>query len=441
VNGRRFSLRDFFDAYLLGIEPRVVGLVLVVGVACGLVGASYLLALHLLQHVLWPTQWSGAIGFAILGGVGVAVTLIVKFVGTPGDVELMVDNIHVSGTATAVRMLRSLIPASLLCIASGGGMGPEAPLVQTTGTLASWTASRARLTVRDARVLTIAGMAAGFTVLFGAPLGSSVFALELLHRRGLQYYEALLPAVLGSLAGYGVYVAATGAGLEPIWHLPSPSALHVGDLGWAIVAGVGGALIAIAFTYTTSAMRWGARRIPAVARPVCGGLLLAALGLASTYSLTFGEAQINDVLGRHGETVAFFALAALAKLAGTSVTLSAEWRGGFIIPLFFMGACLARAFHGLVPGTDEAILVAACMAAANTGVTKTPLGSTLVVSEMAGFRLLPTTLLAVLVSFLLTSGVGLIHTQRERDVVGQDEPDRDETARDELGPGEPGYES
>jgi H+/Cl- antiporter ClcA len=307
-------------------------------------------------------------------------------------------------------------------------MGPEAPLVQTTGTLASWTATRAKLQVRDTRVLTIAGMAAGFTVLFGAPLGAAVFALELLHRRGLQYYEALLPAVLGSLAGYGVYVGATGAGLEPVWHLPSPAGLHVGDLGWAAVAGVGGALVAIAFTYTTAALRWGARKLPAMARPVCGGLLLAALGLMSTYSLTFGEAQITEILDKHGGTVAFFALAALAKFAGTSVTLSAEWRGGFIIPLFFMGACLARAFHGLVPGAEEAVMIAAFMAAANTGVTKTPLGSTLVVTEMAGIQLLPTTLIAVIVSFCLTSEVGLIHSQRERDVVGDNDDSEGRTS-------------
>jgi chloride channel protein, CIC family len=423
VRRRRFEWCNAFDEYLFGMELRVVGLVLVVGVVCGLVGALYLLALHLLQHVLWPTQWEGAVGFAILGGVGLVVALIVRFAGTSGDVELMVDNIHVSGTATGVRMLRSLIPTSLLCIAAGGGMGPEAPLVQTTGTLASWTATRAKLPVRDTRVLTIAGMAAGFTVLFGAPLGAAVFALELLHRRGLQYYEALLPAVLGSLAGYGVYVAATGAGLEPVWHLPSPASLHVGDLGWAAVAGVGGALVAIAFTYFTAALRWGARRLPAMARPVVGGLLLATLGLMSAYSLTFGEAQITEILDKRGGTVAFFALAALAKFAGTSVTLSSEWRGGFIIPLFFMGACLARAFHGLVPGAEEAVMIAAFMAAANTGVTKTPLGSTLVVTEMAGFQLLPTTLIAVLVSFVLTSEVGLIHSQRERDVVGQDDGD------------------
>ncbi len=272
-------------------------------------------------------------------------------------------------------------------------------------------------------MLTITGMAAGFTVLFGAPLGAAVFALELLHRRGLQYYEALLPAVLGSLSGYAVYVAATDAGLAPVWHLPSPASLRLGDLGWAVVAGIGGAVVAVAFTYFSTALRWCARRLRPVLRPFVGGILLAALGLASSYSLTFGEGQINEILHKHGATVAFFALAALAKLAGTSVTLSAEWRGGFIIPLFFMGACLARAFHGLVPDTNEAVLIAAFMAASNTGVTKTPLGSTLVVSEMAGFQLLPTTLIAAVVAFVLTGEVGLIHTQRERDVVGEMEPE------------------
>jgi H+/Cl- antiporter ClcA len=417
---RRDRMLGFVDGIFLGMEPRVVGLVVVVGLASGIVGALYLLVLHILQNVLWPTEWSGVVGFAILGGVGLFAGLVTRFAGTPGDVELMVDNIHVSGSASGVRMLRSLIPISWLCISSGGGMGPEAPLVQTTGTLASWTAKQARLVVRESRILTIAGMAAGFTVLFGAPLGSAIFALEMLHRRGLQYYEALLPAVLGSLAGYAVYAVATGADLEPVWHLPSPVAIRPVDLLWALAAGIGGALVAVVFTYLCTVLRAGARRIKAELRPVLGGLLLAALGLASAYSLTFGEAQINEILSHHGGTVAFFALAAGAKLLGTSVTLSSEWRGGFIIPLFFMGACLGRAFHVLAPGTNEAVMVAGLMAAANAGVTKTPLGSTLVVSEMAGFRLLPTTLLATVTAFVLTSEVGLIHTQRERDVVGED---------------------
>ena len=76
-----------------------------------------------------------------------------------------------------------------------------------------------------------------------------------------------------------------------------------------------------------------------------------------------------------------------------------------------MGAGLGRALHVLVPGTNEVVIIAAFMAAANTGVTKTPLGSALVVSEMSGLRMLPTTLIATIVAFALTGHVGLIHTQ------------------------------
>ena len=430
----KLRLPGRFDPELFGVEPRVVGLVVVVGVACGAIGGLYLLALHLLQHVLWPTEWSGAVGFAILGGVGLAVGLLVKFVGPSGDVELMVDNIHVSGTATGVRMLRSLIPTSLLCVASGGAMGPEAPLVQTTGSLASWTATRAGLRVRESRVLTVTGMAAGFTVLFGAPLGAAVFALELLHRRGLQYYEALLPAVIGSLAGYGVYVAASTAGLEPVWHLPSPGALQLADLGWAVVAGIGGALIAIGFTYSTAALRWGARRVPAVLRPATGGLVLAAFGprVGVLTDVRRGADQRDPRQARRDGRVLRPRRAREVRghLGDALVRVARRLHH----PALLHGrVSRPRALHGIVPDVNEAVMIAAFMAAANTGVTKTPLGSTLVVTEMAGFQLLPTTLIAVVVAFTLTGEVGLIHSQHERDPVGQDEHERDEEGSGETG--------
>ena len=68
--------------------------------------------------------------------------------------------------------------------------------MQTTGSIGSWLGLRFRLDEGELRLLTISGMAAGFTVLLGVPLGSAVFALEILHRRGLEYYEALVPAMV-----------------------------------------------------------------------------------------------------------------------------------------------------------------------------------------------------------------------------------------------------
>ena len=109
-----------------------------------------------------------------------------KLLGDPGDTELLVDNIHVHGGAPeeGMRQLRSLIPISLVNIAVGSGIGPEAPLSQTNGTIGRGCRKRWGLTENETRILTITGMAAGFTVLFAAPLGASVFALELLHRKG-----------------------------------------------------------------------------------------------------------------------------------------------------------------------------------------------------------------------------------------------------------------
>jgi H+/Cl- antiporter ClcA len=256
-------------------------------------------------------------------------------------------------------------------------------------------------------------MAAGFTVLLGVPLGSAVFALEILHRRGLEYYEALLPALVGALSGYGVYVAITGLGLDPALHLPAPASIELGDLALAVGLGVAGAVVAATFTYGTQVLRSLWRRVPAAARPIVGGFALGGLAFASPYALTFGEEQISH-LSTADLTVAALVGAGLVKLLASAMIVTAGWRGGFIIPLFFVGAAFGMALADAFE-LDRGITMTALMVAVNVGVTKTPLGSTLIVAGMAGFTALPTMLIAALVSLLLTSRVGFIDTQRTRD--------------------------
>jgi H+/Cl- antiporter ClcA len=180
----------------------------------------------------------------------------------------------------------------------------------------------------------------------------------------------------------------------------------------ALAAGVLGALIAIAFTYAVHLERRVFRRVPAGVRPAIGGLVLGLLGLVSAYALTFGEGQIDGIsIAKIGTGTLL--LAALCKFVASTTMVSTGWRGGFIIPLFFIGVTLGSVVSD-VTGTDRVVTMLALMAACNVGVTKTPLGSALVVSGMAGVRVLPTTLLASVVAFVLTDRVGLIETQRER---------------------------
>ncbi|HVV36696.1 MAG TPA: chloride channel protein [Acidimicrobiales bacterium] len=396
----------------LGARNRLWHLVVIVGVVSGLMGAAFIAVLKLVTKVLGPDHWSTGTHLAILAVVGLAIGVITKVLGNPGDVELLVDNIHVSGGRAEIRELRSLIPVSLLGIGAGSAIGPEAPLVQSTGSVASWMALRWNLDTVDVRVLTITGMAAGFALLFGAPLGSAIFALEILHRRGLEYYEALLPAGIGALAGYAVYIGVNRVGLQHVWTFASPHDLRAVDLLVGLGAGVGGALIATVFTYVSHFERKAFRLIPAGVRPIVGGLVLGGLAFASPYALTFGEGQIQHIASVK-LAVATLVLAIVAKLLASSTMVSTGWRGGFIIPLFFMGAALGK-IAGHISGVDTVVAMTALMAATNVGVTKTPFGSTLVVAEMAGMQLLPSTLLASMVALFLTSRVSMIETQRER---------------------------
>ncbi|CAN5545587.1 chloride channel protein [soil metagenome] len=392
---------------------RLLSIVVVTGVLGGLVGAAYLGLLELAERGLGPSHWALLPHLAVLVGVGALVALLTRWLGRSSDVELLVDDIHVLGGTEDLRSLRSLIPVSLLCVGAGGALGPEAPLVTTTGSLGSWIGGRAGLDRDDLRVVSIAGMAAGFTVLFGAPLGSALFALEILHRRGLEYYEALLPAVIGSLCGYVVYAGTTGLGLEPLFRFPSAIVVRLPDLGWGVLAGVAGAMVAVAFTYLCLGLRRAIAVVPTSARPVLGGLALGGLAFATPYALTNGEVQIEHLTTAR-VAAGTLLLAAAVKLLASAVTVVSGWKGGFIIPLFFIGFCLAQAASPHLPGSNRWVLAAGFMVACNVGVTKTPIGSTLVVTEMAGMALLPSTLIAAVVSLVLTSSVGLIDSQRRR---------------------------
>lgn len=401
-------LNSFF-----GVRLRLVAAIVAIGLAGGAVGAAYLVTLESVHHLIGPDAWSPIVRVFVLAAVGAVVAVLIRALGRPADVELLVDNIHVPDARHGdVARLRSLVPVSLMCIGAGGTLGPEAPIVTTNGTLAHRYATRVGLEPGDVRIVTITGMAAGFAVLFGAPLGAALFALELPHRRGIGYHEAAIPASIGAVIGFACSTAMGSIGLDPIWELPLLGEFSWIDLPWSVVAGGLGAVIGLVFTGTTLVLSAAARTLPHGVRPAAGGVTLGVLALYSSYALTNGELQIEALTGAVGAST--LAIAACAKLAGAATCVATGWRGGFIIPMFFVGFCVGRLVAEHLPGVHQWPFVLGVMIAANVAVTKTPLGSTTVVAEMSGSVLLPGLLVASLVSLVLTAPMGVIESQRER---------------------------
>lgn len=394
----------------LGRRTRLIAAVLAAALVGGAFGAAFVAVLHQIDTLVATMSRDGATRVAILVVAGVVVGLVTQFLGPSGSVDALVDNIHVHGGHHAMRPLRSLIPASLVCIGAGGTLGPEAPLVETDGTLATWVAMRLGLERGDRRIVTIAGMAAALAVLFGAPLGAAVFALELPHRRGMEYSEAILPACAGAIVGWGTDAVLRSHGWAPVWTFDEIGHIGAIAIGWGALAGVIGAVIGVAFTYGVRLTKSMADVLPPATRPALGGLALGLLSLVTIYALSNGEFQFDRLAGLASGTVL---VAAAGKFLGALVASATGWKGGFIIPLFFIGGAV-----GLVAsrwlGVDTALFAPACMVATNAAVTRTPLGSALTVAEMAGLPTLPPLVTASLVSTVLTDGVRHFASQGTR---------------------------
>ena len=289
-------------------------------------------------------------------------------------------------------------------------------MVHLTGSVGTGLHRWLKLPERMVRPLTFAGMSVGFATLFGAPIGSAVFALEIPHKRGMEYYESLIPAMIGSLVGYGVFALLTHHGLGPVWAFPGYQLIHWLDLIRATAVGLAAGLVAIAFIGLIRAAKRGfaALHLPMVLKCALGGLILGLLAWRVPQSRFFGESVVDEIAHGSSLTVGVLLALALTKMIAVSVTLGSGWRGGIIIPCFLVGACLGRAFSLLVPGLDPTLAMVCAMAAVNIAVMKVPLGTVLVLVTMTGINAIAPIALAGMAAFLVSGGANVVDTKRGR---------------------------
>lgn len=400
----------------------------VIGSVGGLVATVYYLVLEGLMHGVWQTipellepyfpDWLPASNYVwmatTIGGFGVG--LILYFMGLPGEMAQVVDKIHHPGRIE-VRKTPAMVIASLVAIAAGGSAGPEAPLVQVNGSFGSWLGDKLKLKTASMRVLTFCGMSAALGAFFGAPIGAALFALEIPHRKGLEYYEAIAPAVIAAIFSFAMFRINTGMTIGGVYHFAAVPALSPRTLLEGLVLGVVGAAVAILFIYVFRAV--GQLLAPLehyrILLATLGGLLIGLIAFAFPQTLFFGEEQIHTVIEVGTSLgVAMLLLIAVAKMFAISVTLHSGFLGGFIFPLFFIGANVGLAISLALPQIHPTVAMVCLMAAVNVAVTKTPVSTSIILSVLSGTAMLPVIVIASFISFVLTSQISLIKTQRSR---------------------------
>ncbi|TGK05770.1 chloride channel protein [Leptospira selangorensis] len=388
-------------------------LYVLLGLFAGVFSAVFWKILEYLTKLLAGFQGHYIILIMTLSGLGIG--LLIYFLGEPGEISLVIDNIRFRGGKLDPKNNPSMSLSSLLSISSGGSAGPEAPLVQITGSFGSWFAEKIGLEGEELRSMTIAGMAAGFTSLFGSPLGGALFALEILqHRHVVEYYEALLPAFLSSCSAYFVFLFMTDMGIGPTWEFPQYIPGGIEDFQYAIGFGMAGAIVGWIFygIFRITKFSFSKITLPIFVKTTIGGLLLGCIAYYEPLTRYFGHDQLNEIVVTKGNWI-FFGTLALLKILAINITVSSGWRGGIIIPLFFVGAVAGRFFMDFFPSENESFLLICLMASVNASVTKTPISTTILLTGLTGVSNFTPVLFASLSGYFLSPKAPFISSQAD----------------------------
>ncbi|MDO4316487.1 MAG: chloride channel protein, partial [Oscillospiraceae bacterium] len=251
-----------------------------------------------------------------------------------------------------------------------------------------------------------AGMAAFFSALFGTPLTAAIFSIVVISI-GVVYHAAMFPCLTAALTAYAVSVA---LGVDPTRFTVEMPELSVGMmLRMAVLA----ALCALVSVLFCGMMHFFEHLM---ARRLANPWLRAAVGGLAVIALTWlcGTTDYNgagmEVVAAAVEQGTARPAAFLLKMLFTAVTLAAGFKGGEVVPSFFVGAafgCVAGPLLGIPPGAAAAVGLVAVFC----GATNCPMASTLLSIELFGDGGLLYFALACVVSYMLSGYSGLYSSQ------------------------------
>ena len=172
---------------------------LVLGSAVGVVVAFAGAGFHHLTEYARAIRLANGWLLFLLPLTGLLIVAQYQFAGMYGDRGTNAVLLAVrENEAIPLRIFPLISVSTALTHLTGGSSGREGAALQLGSSIASFLGRKLRLPDKEARVLAMCGMAAGFSAVFGTPLASAVFALEVVSV-GAMHYAALAPCMAAAL--------------------------------------------------------------------------------------------------------------------------------------------------------------------------------------------------------------------------------------------------
>ncbi len=323
------------------------------------------------------------------------------------------------GTNTVINSIRSsekipILMAPLILIGTtlthlcGGSSGREGAALQIGGSIGSYIGGLLRLDEKDVHVMTMCGMSALFSAVFGTPLTAAIFSMEVISV-GIIYYNAFFPCLVAAIISLSVAsffgVPQTAFAIPA---MPEADALLI--IKVIIMAALCAVLSVVFIVCMHKFSRFFSKIISSTyLKAFIGGLIVVLL------TLIFGTNDYNgvgmDIVRRAVEEGQAAPFAFFFKLVLTVVTLSSGFKGGEIVPTFFIGSTFG-AFIAPFIGLDASFAAAIGLISTFCGVVNCPITSVILSVELFGSEGILFFALAAAVSYIMSGYYGLYSSQK-----------------------------
>ena len=372
------------------------------GLICGLVGTLFHLSVERVTEL--RADQPGLL--FLLPAAGLLITALYKATKCEGVGTNNVIRAVQSGEPVSILLVPAIFLGTVLTHLCGGSAGREGAALQMGGSIGWNVGTLLHLKDHDRRTATISGMAAFFSALFGTPLTAALFAM-MVEDVGLTFTSAFVPAFTSALIAYGCSLA---FGIAPTHFAITAPELTVWTAFLVILLGVACAAVSRLFCYTLHFME---HKVPQLLpnpwlRVFVGGVAVIA------FSYLFGVGRYNGAgMGvitaavEQGEALPWDFL---CKIFLTALTLSCGFKGGEVVPSFFVGATFGCVFGPLL-GLPAGFAAAVGLVSIFCGATNVLIPSILLGFELfsgAGLELIA---LGCGICFMLSGHHGLYSSQ------------------------------
>lgn len=325
----------------------------------------------------------------------------------PGT-NLVLSAIH-SDDHLPLRMAPLIFISTILTHLVGGSAGREGAALQLGGSIGNAMSRFLKSEQKEDRnIMIMCGMSAAFSALFGTPIAAAVFSMEVVSV-GIMHYAALLPCAISALIARVIakYFFGISAPAYDILKTPAFGLLSAMEISLlAILCGLISILFCIVLRQVGRLYQTYLKN--PYLRAFVGGSIVLALTIFvgnQTYNGT-GTAMIQKCIDGEISSAAF-----AIKIIFTALTLGCGYKGGEIVPTFFIGASFGCMFGNLI-GFSPSLCAAVGMGALFCGVTNCPITSLLICFELFGFEATPFFLLAIGFSYTVSGYYGLYSSQK-----------------------------